>query len=61
MAQRIQSALARHYTEDAQARIEFTSKDIDPMMNSPAAFAAIIAGDVARLTAMAERLGIQPE
>ena len=42
-------------------RAELAAKDVEPVMDSPAAFARSIAADVTAFRAVAERLGLRPE
>ena len=56
---RIQAELARHFL--GTRRAELAAKDVEPVMDSPAAFARSIAADVTAFRAVAERLGLRPE
>lgn len=56
---RIQAELARHFL--GAGRAELAAKDVEPVMDSPAAFARSIAADVTAFRAVAERLGLRPE
>lgn len=60
IANRMQQALAAHFLTEA-GRAEMRASDIEPVMSTPAAFAASIAADSARWRALAQRLDIRPE
>jgi tripartite-type tricarboxylate transporter receptor subunit TctC len=58
---RIQQAVARHFTGTPEGRAELTAKDVTPVAGTADAFARTIAEDTARWRSLALRLGIQPE
>ncbi|MGE0714205.1 MAG: Bug family tripartite tricarboxylate transporter substrate binding protein [Alphaproteobacteria bacterium] len=49
------------FVRSDKGRAELESKDVTPVGDAPAAFAATIASDLARWKALAERLGIKAE
>ncbi|MBY0336780.1 MAG: tripartite tricarboxylate transporter substrate binding protein [Acetobacteraceae bacterium] len=60
IAARMQRDLARQFEMPAH-RQELVARDVEPILSTPAAFAATIAADVTWMRAAAERLGLQPE
>jgi tripartite-type tricarboxylate transporter receptor subunit TctC len=57
---RIQREVAR-YVQSAEGRAELLAKDVTPVGDTPEAFKAAIAADIAAWRALADRLGIKPE
>ena len=57
---RIQAEVAK-YVQGAEGQKEFASRSLDPVGSTPEQFAAVMAKDVERFTALAKQLDIQPQ
>jgi tripartite-type tricarboxylate transporter receptor subunit TctC len=57
---RIQSDVAK-YVRSEEGRKEFATRSLDPVGSTPEQFAAVIAKDVERFTALAKQFDIQPQ
>jgi len=59
IAERIQKALADGFLAD-QGRESLRAMDVEPVLSTPADFAAVMARQTGDLRALADRLGIKP-
>jgi tripartite-type tricarboxylate transporter receptor subunit TctC len=59
IAERIQKALAEGFLTD-EGRASLRAMDVEPVMSTPAEFAAAMAQQTQDLRALADRLGIKP-
>ncbi|HET9576950.1 MAG TPA: tripartite tricarboxylate transporter substrate binding protein [Usitatibacter sp.] len=57
---RIQSEVAK-YVQGADGKKEFATRSLEPVGSTPEQFAAVIAKDVERFSALARQLNIQPQ